>query len=211
VGTLRASATTSTRLVSLVGGDATFERDAGDVRVWRFPDGDAVGIYFFGLEPDLPRQTDLAGFVSQTREYVAASGLVLVECDILRLGAFAAVRQIVKARQEPNGMTYLGSITLPFRKFSYVLKVQCEERGLTGVREATLLDEGLAARTLEVFPDSPNPIRGDWDPDSPSHDARFPDHPVSRTRRHLQSMASSCRLHESLARHPVFPLPPPAT
>ena len=193
--------------VGLVEGDATFERDTGEVVVWRFPDGDGVGIYFFSLKPDLPRERDLPAFLSKTRDHVTAAGVVLVECGIVPIGAIPAVRQIVKVRQRPSGMTYLGSITLPFKKFSYVLKVQCEERGVTGMREAVLLDEGLAAGTVQTFPDSPNPIRGDWDPDADRHDARFPDHPISRVRRHLRSIISSCVVDEALIRHPLFQLP----
>ena len=193
--------------VSLADGDASFESDTGSVRVWRFPDGDAVGIYFFDLQPDLPRELDLTDFVSKTRDHVTATGATLVECSILGIRAIRAVRQIVKVRQDPSGLTYLGSLTLPFRNFSYVLKVQCEERGVTGVREAILLDEALAAKTVEIVPDSPNPIRGDWNPDSERHDARFPDHPVSRVRKHLRSLAAACQVNEALTKHPFFELP----
>src|SRR5262245_20464716 len=33
--------------INLVGDDIAFERDTGEVRVWRFSDGDALGVYFF--------------------------------------------------------------------------------------------------------------------------------------------------------------------
>jgi len=33
---------------------------------------------------------------------------------------------------------------LPFRDFSFVLKIRCEERGVTGVLKAVLLDENKA-------------------------------------------------------------------
>jgi hypothetical protein len=40
-------------------------------------------------------------------------------------------------------MTYVGSLTIPFLDFSFVIKVQCEEKGATGIREAVLLDRRL--------------------------------------------------------------------
>ncbi len=197
--------------VGLVGGDAVYDSTTGGVRFWRFPDGDGVGCYFFDREPDLPRVSDLASFVSHTREHVLSSGAALVECDLVAVAGIQAVRQIVKVPQKPSGMTYLGALTLPFAKFSYVFKVQCEERGVTGIREAVLLSQKLAAKTVEIDPVSRGAIKGAWDPDSEEHDERFLDHPLSRLRSHLRSVSCACQVHDALNRHPRFPLPQPTS
>ena len=193
--------------VNLVGDDIAFERDAGEVRVWRFSDGDALGVYFFNVEPDLPRYAEFSSFVATTREAVAASGAVLVECKLITLEHVPAIRQIMKAPQKPSGMTYLGAFTLPFASFSYVLKEQCEERGMTGLREAVLLDEALQNKTVTINPDSSTPINGDWQPDSEKFDDRFHTHPLSRVRRHLRCIESYVKLDKAIHEHPRFPLP----
>ncbi len=193
--------------VSLVDGELVYERDAGPAHVWCFPDGDRIGVYFFDLEPDLPRLSDLAPFVARLREQAAGSGARPVECELARIAGIPAVRQIVKIPQQPSGMTYVGSFTIPFAKFSYVIKIQCEERGMTGLREAALLSEAIAADEVTIDPESPHPIQGAWDPDSERYDERFPAHPLSRLRRHLRSAPSACRIHDALLAHPRFPLP----
>ena len=43
---------------------------------------------------------------------------------------------------------------MPFRDCSFVLKIQCEERGVTGVREAVLLDEKLGSGEVHLNPES---------------------------------------------------------
>ena len=158
----------------LVGDDIAFEQDTGEVRVWRFSDGDALGVYFFNLEPDLPKSARFATLVATTRESVAASGAALVECNLVTLDHVLAIRQIIKAPQKPSGMTYLGAFTLPFANFSYVLKVQCEERAMTGLREAVLLDEALQNKTVTIYLEFSTPIGGDWQPDSEKLTTDFP-------------------------------------
>jgi hypothetical protein len=193
--------------INLVGDEIAFECDTGDVRVWRFSDGDGVGVYFFNLEPDLPKSVEFASFVARTRDTVAASGAALVECNVVTVDYTPAIRQITKMPQKPTGMTYLGAFTLPFAKFSYVVKVQCEERGVTGVREAVLLDEALHDKTVAISPESSTPIDGDWDPDSERFDDRFPTHPLSRMRRHLRYLQSCISVDKAVLRHARFPLP----
>ena len=61
-----------------------------------------------------------------------------------------AVWLIVKAPQKPHGMTYIGSLTFPFRNFSFVLKAVCVEHGTPGMREAVVLERFLAERDERV-------------------------------------------------------------
>jgi hypothetical protein len=193
--------------VSLVGDDLSSEAGAEEPRIWRFRDGDGVGVYFFDLDPDLPQSREMAPFLAMTKARVSAAGAALVECVIADLGDFQVVRQIVKVPQKPSGMTYLGSITLPFAKFSYVIKVQCQERGMSGVREAVLLSEMLQNGSVRIDRDSVEPIKGRWQPDSAEFDSRFPDHPLSRLRTHLQHLVSAVRIDGALLEHARFDLP----
>jgi len=184
------------------------EPEQGRLRVWFSPDGDGIGLYFFGKPPDLPANARTA---AELRDYYdgvarAAGGVELVEASVCRAGQCQAVRVIFKTRQQPSGMTYVGSLTIPFREFSFVAKIQCEERGTTGVREAVLLDRRLQSGEVPSVSEGRMHLPG-WDPDAEGFDAGFPDHPVSRVRRVLRHVAASLMIEPAIARLPGFPLP----
>jgi hypothetical protein len=199
--------TPSAEWVSLVGEDLSYEGDSGGHRVWRFTDGDAVGIFFFSVKPDLPQSHEMARFLSEYEERINTGGALLVECSVLGVRGLPMLRTIVKVPQKPHGMTYLGAFTLPFARLSYVIKTQCEETVITGTREAVLLMDGLRAKTVTIDPESANPIMGSWNPDSAEFDERFPKHPISRLRRHLQEITRCLRLDDRLLAHERFELP----
>ncbi len=52
---------------------------------------------------------------------------------------------ITKLPQIPHGISYNGLIFLPFKNFSYSLYMRYEEGGVTGLREAALLDKLIKA------------------------------------------------------------------
>src|SRR5689334_7184603 len=112
-----------------------FQGDRDGARVWFLREGGGVGLYFFPRKPDLPT----AASINQLREFYAAlmgEKLQVVECRVLPLDEVRSVWLIVKGpKEETHGMVYLGSLTIPFRDFSFVIKIQCAEQGNTGMRE----------------------------------------------------------------------------
>ena len=173
------------------------------IRVWYTHDGDGVGLHYFGLKPDLPnKQTTTQAFISQ---YLALLGESGIDVAIETVAEIPAIRTIAKAAQEPSGMTYLGSYTLPFRDFSYVIKIQCEERGMTGIREAVLFEKIYS--TNEIIVDDSGNIMGEFSTDDEKYDNEFPDHPLSRCRRSLHQIKSSITLAEEVRQLPLFDFP----
>lgn len=173
------------------------------VRVWYTLDGDGIGLYYHGIPPDLPReQSTIEAFYAEYRALVQGN---IVEIGIEKIANLAVVRNIGKAPQTPTGTTYLGSYIVPFQDFSYVVKIQCEERGTTGIREAILLDKGLKSGEIKV--NDSGKIIGKFAADDAAHDDDFPDHPLSRCRRGLRMIASSMTLAEEIVRLPKFELP----
>ena len=183
------------------------EPQPGKVRVWHTPEGDGLGVYFFPVPPDLPAN---AGSVEELAEFyrrlLGDSGGKLVELRVVVTGACPAVRSILSVPQQPSGRTYVGSVTVPFRDFSFVIKCQCAEGGPTGLKEAVLFDRSRAA-------DEPMKIEGGrfhipgWDPDDPTHDAEFSDHPVARLRRVLDHVAGSLVVAGEVRELPGFAIP----
>lgn len=175
-----------------------------EIRVWYTHGGDNVGLYYFGLKPDLPSKLKTTqAFINQ---YLTLAGKNGVEAAIETVAEMPAIRAIVKVAQEPTGMTYVGSYTFPFRDFSYVIKIQCEERGMTGIREAVLF--ARLHSTGEITLDaSAGKIVGEFSFDEEKYDDEFPDHPLSRCRRGLHLIKSSITLAEEVRQHPLFDLP----
>jgi hypothetical protein len=125
-----------------------------------------------------------------------------------------------------------GSITLPFRDFSYVLKVQCMETGTTGIRESVVLAQMMASGQVKLQNSGPGPqqlriagcMQDPYDPttsaplmwnlaEDKQYDAQFPDHPLSRLRSVLRQVQPSLRLAPEVkdATPFVFVPSPPST
>lgn len=185
--------------LELITFDTSGFKSQGDIngtRVWYSPENDGVGLYYYGIPPDINCDIAKVQVVRDFyRQFASNAGLAIIEVETLMIGGCHAIRTIIKAPQRPTGMTYLGSITLPFRDFSFVLKVQCAEQGATGFREAVVLDQLISSGEVTVSSDGK--IQG-WmkDPYDSSieaplmrnqseaceYDNQFPDHPLSRAR-----------------------------
>lgn len=179
------------------------EPQAGQQRVWLTAEGDDLGVYLLTLPPGLSR-------VDAVDDLRRNYGTDVVEIAVLRVSGFPTVQLLSKHPQKPSGMTYTGALTIPltipFEEFSFVLKVQCEERGPTGIREAMLLDRRLAAGERPVMKDGRMQLSG-WNPDAAEHDIMFPTHPISRARSVLEHLRRTLVVDPSIARQPGFPLP----
>jgi hypothetical protein len=138
---------------------------------------------------------------------------------IMEIDGCRAIKMIVRVPQQPSGVAYLGSLTLPFRDFSFVVKMQCAESGLTGVREAIIFDELLGNGEVRI--DETGKIEGWEDPlnsiASPSwrinraeaieYDERFPNHPLSILRHTLGQIERSLKVSDATKSEPRFSYP----
>ena len=108
-----------------------------------------------------------------------------------------------------RGRTYLGSLTLPFRDFSYVVKVQYREWGMTGAREAAVLSQRAELEDWFegwiVDPSDPTPRHLARNlSEGPQYDSLFPNHPLSRVRNSLDALQASMRIAEDVKGLPLF-------
>jgi hypothetical protein len=183
------------------------EPQPGKVRVWHTPEGDGLGMYFFPVPPDLPANAasadELAAFY---RRLLGDSGGNLVEARVVGAGGWSAVRTILSVPQQPSGRTCVGSLTVPFRDFSFVLKCQCPEHGPTGLKEALLFDRSRAANEPMTVECGRFHIP-EFDPNDLKHDAEFPHDPVARARRVLDHVAGSLAVAAEVRQCPGFALP----
>ena len=179
---------------------------AGKLRVWHTPEGDGLGIYFFPMSPYLPTSVDsVDALASFYRQMLGDSGGKLIEAKVVVAGLCPATRTLISVPQQPSGRTCVGSITVPFRDFSFVIKCQCVEGGPTGLKAALLLDRSLAVNELTIEGERFH-IPG-FDPDDPKHDAEFPNDPVARARRVLAHIIGSLVISAEIRKLPGFALP----
>jgi len=188
------------------------------LREWVSGADDHITLHFFDKPPDIAASlSDLAGIRRFYRERAVAAGAGLVEAELLRVAGCAAIRTIVKSPQAAGGMNYVASLTLPFRDFSYLIKVSCLARGTAGTRESQVLNQSLAGGEVTL---SEQGVPQGWardpygDPavhpvlwnlsDAPRHDARFPDHALSRARALLARIEATARLDDTVKRSAPF-------
>jgi len=176
------------------------------MRLWETADHDAVSLHFFAVAPNLPVAKSVDEISAMYASGLAPAGGKVVYCTIGELARCDAVRLLLKVPQKPSGMMYQGAVTVPFRDFSFVVKLQCSEHGTTGVREAILFEKRLRAGEKPNVGRPGEPFPG-WNPDAPEHDAAFPAHPVSRLRRVLERIDTSATIDEEIRKLPKFPLP----
>ena len=185
-----------------------------DEIVWQ-NDRDAafVTLHYFSKPPDIPCALSNLGTLRDAyRQGVASVGGGLVHAEVIKLKQLDCVDILLKVPQEPSGMTYISSMTFPFAQFSYVIKIQAEEMGMTGFRDSV-----VAAMLMEQGEDLMNPNvenPGGWfsdpyDPafkgpvlrnksDSEEYDEQFAAHPLSRVRRILRSIKETLNPSEDL-------------
>lgn len=195
----------------------TFKGDRDNVRVWSTPQGDAIELYHHAKAPDIEAAPgDGAGLRRFYERLAAEAGVGVLEVDTVTVDGVVAVRTLCKAPQEPSGRTYIGSLTLPFRDFSYVLKTLCPEHGMTGLRDSIVLDELLRSGAVRLDGEPRQAVGWSVDPqvtygplvynrsESPEYDARFPEHPISRARAILRHLEATTRVSEAVRRAAPF-------
>jgi hypothetical protein len=177
------------------------------MRIWQTPDGDGLGFYFVPMPPDLPPNAssvdELAVFY---RMLLEDSGGKLVEINIIEVGGYPTVRTILSVPQTPSGRTYVGALTIPFQDFSFVIKCQSLEVGITGIKEVKLAARNrFVSESCQIA--NQHFFLPELNPDDPMYDAEFPAHPLARVRRVLAHVASSLVVAEPMRALPGFALP----
>ncbi len=179
--------------------------DAGR-RVWRTSGGDGLGLFFFAKPPDLPSNARTLDELKQSyHKLIGNDAVKIVEFAVRPIAGVNCIQMILKVPKQPHGIDYVGSITIPFAQFSFVIKIQASEHGITGMRETALMIRGQKEGWVKLTPDGK--LEGDWNPDDQRHDALFPDHPVSRVRRELANVAGSLEIQDAARNAPRFVLP----
>ena len=176
----------------------------------------ALSINFFDLKPDLPTAKNIGVLRDYYRAQIVVPNGGLIQADLMDLKTYPVIKTIFKIPQTPSGITYLASLTIPFKKCSYVIKIQAAEVGTTGMRDALVADEYLKKGKISARPDGfENWFADPYDPsfkegtlmncsEKTAYDSKFPAHPLSQARSLLTEIESQITFAAELARCKKF-------
>ena len=182
------------------------QRDEEDV--WTDDQGVIISTHYFDMVPDLPAGLDEPDRLkSGLARFIAGAGAGLIEASVVQIDALPAVWQLAKvSRPNGTGQVFLGSYTVPKAMSSVVIKAQAAEGGMTGFREAVVLDRLGPERYFQ-----PHPYAADLQGGLPYHaadsvewDEQFPDHPLTLVRRALSRIIPTVRFEEGFRALPAF-------
>ena len=105
-------------------------------------------------------------------------------------------------------MTYIASLTFPFRTCSFVFKVQAAETGMTGMRDALIANK-LISENMDSW--SADPYDKDFmigalmnKSEQDVYDSKFPDHPLTRARQIIKQIEMSLQWKPVIEKLPAF-------
>ncbi len=182
------------------------------LKIWTNPEADVITLNLFRSKPDITvTLSNLEGLRNMYREQVSTAKGGLIEVSTLELSGVPSIKTIFKLPQKMTGVSYVASITIPFKDFSFVLKITTQERGLGGTRETRILEQRRLAMLEKK--DSRDVLEG-WnsDPYDPGFksellmtfaeneifDTDFPDHPISRARFWIAKFSETLKLEKTL-------------
>ncbi len=145
---------------------------------------------------------DLADYVAVRQAVLAIAqqaDQTLVSLEILKAAGQPALWYILKQKQSGSGNVYSGCMLLPLSESFYTMQIVCLETGITGIREAIIMDrliaKGIAIKDLSEGQNSEDgTAKARYSSDADSHDSQFPNHPLSRVRRYFAEIIGAMTL-----------------
>jgi len=160
----------------------------------------SLSINFFKKRPDIPSLKDLKVLRFFYRDMVVESNGGLIQVDPINIQGFPAVKTILKIPQDPSGMTYLASLTFPFKSCSFVIKIQAPELGDTGTRDTFIANGFLREGKVSVI-DGETQIDG-WASDP--YDPTFTKGTLTLARKLISEIEKGLIFHEDMKNEKPF-------
>lgn len=178
----------------------------------------SLSINFFKSVPDIPTIKDMELLRAFYRKTILEVNGGLIQVDVVDVKGFAVVKTIFKIPHQTSGTVYLASLTIPFKKHSYVVKVQTLEPNATGIRSSVVADKLLKRPKISIGSKSGG--MGEWSKD-PYHvgfkdgtlmnkseelvyDKDFPNDALTIARSKMQKIENEIGFEESLRKLSSF-------
>jgi hypothetical protein len=176
----------------------------------------AISVNFFEKPPDIPTMKNIETLRSFYRHLISSVNGGLIELALSRKDTKPFLKTIYKLPQEASGMTYIASLTFPFKTCSFVFKVQAAEIGMTGMREALIANKLISENVISVDENgysnwSADPYDNNFKDgalmnksEQYVYDIEFPDHPLTRARQILKQIELSLQWKPVVEKVPAF-------
>jgi hypothetical protein len=187
------------------------------VKYWINPEETmALTVNFFNLKPDLPTIKNIHNLREFYRLQIAEANGGLIQVDLLKISGHNVIQTIFKIPQEPSGMLYLASLTIPFKECSYVIKIQAPEIENTGIRDAFVADQLMKSGEITAgengfenwMADPYNPKFTGGTPMNKSehteYDKDFLDHPLSKARKMIAEIVAKIEFKPEIEKVATF-------
>jgi hypothetical protein len=192
--------------------------DANEAEIaWLNPTQTAILLLnFFDLPPDLPSFEDIEVVRDMYRHSLANAGGGILEVNFVEIKGLKAVKTLFKLPQKTRGMVYIGSFIIPFESASFVLKIQAQEAGITGMRDNMVLnkllksgkvtfgDAGIAGWAQDPYDATFQQGRLMNLSEAEHYDAEFPEHPLSVVRNMMSTLLEQTVFDPLLYKASVF-------
>ncbi len=195
----------------------TVDKQDKTIKQWVNPDRIAVlSLNFFDKAPDIPSSKDIDILRDFYRKAILGQNGGLVYVAFVELEGQKAIKTLFKFPQPERGMSYLASLTVPFRSCSYVIKLQVPETGIMGTREAIVSEQLLRENKISSTKEDSNWSKDPYDDtyrkgtlmnvaESPLYDLEFHDHPLSLARLWLGQVEKGVVFDKKISQLTPFP------
>lgn len=187
------------------------------VKYWINPEETmALTVNYFDLKPDLPSIKEIDTLRKFYRTQIAEANGGLIQVDLVKLAGKNAVQTLFKIPQEPTGVLYLASLTIPFENCSYVIKIQAPEIGVTGVRDSIiagkLMQKGEISTSKNGYENwFADPYDSEFKGGTPMnkseaeiYDKDFLDHPLSKARKMITEIIAQIEFKSEIEKNAPF-------
>ena len=197
--------------------DWNIKKENSEIRQWMNTEQTmALSINYFDQKPDIPSVKNIDIVRNYYREQISKVQGGLIQVDVVEIQSRKAIKTIFKMPQQPTGVVYLASLTIPFKNCSYVIKLQAPEIGFTGMRESVIQDKLMNNGQLTFGADG----FGGWayDPydsnyktgtrmnksEESIYDPEFKSHPLSQARKLMSEIEKNTILSSELLKLRIF-------
>lgn len=186
---------------------------------WYSPNSPALlSLNFFRQPPDIPTLKDINQLRDFYRTQVANQSGGLIKVEPVQIQGTPSIETIFKIPDPSQMLYYIGSLTIPFKDYSYVIKIQAMETPQDQLRATFIMDKLLREGKIHINQEEGYPQEWTSDPYDASfragslmnlsenieYDMRFPKHPLTIVRSNLLKILNSITFEEILTRIPSF-------
>lgn len=170
----------------------------------------ALSINYFDSKPDLPYLNEIDVVREFYRKELSAHKGGLIEVNTKEIESYKTIKTLFKISQEPTGISYLASLTFPFKNHSFVIKIQALEFGMTSKRETETTNYLLKNKELTPSGDSyleweRDPYKSDFKEgllmnlsEQKKYDSVYANHALSKARQLLNEIENNLKFDEEL-------------